>query len=327
MSTSCSSEEITDDSLYRSQYLYRNRCRIITTSSFLELQEVPHRVPEVKALLHLFRSGIDPGVQLGTDICDVVKSVDVPFNTIEGGYGTKDIIEQAVFLRAEVEDLDGEDEISWGSLLETQVWRFFDLQMTFSAKRAELWRLYDPALVQLLPDRAALARPKPDFAIGIKKGLDPSAFDIMIMDYVLHSIPAVDLSVSPEIACPFFICQSDSNMGRLRSAENRLANSMVMAHDILCSLNAQDELYVLGLVQQADCVRFYVSFSTRAIDEDGKAFTQRIRIIRLMTCGLDVNGCLSLLRFIEHVKEYGKTTFTRIVKEKSELAYAQMPSV
>ena len=54
---------------------------------------------------------------------------------------------------------------------------------------------------------------------------------------------------------------------------------MVMAHDILCSLNAQDDLYVLGLVQIADMLSSYISFSTRFIDEDGKPYTRDVSLL------------------------------------------------
>ena len=148
-----------------------------------------------------------------------------------------------------------------------------------------LWREYDPALKQLIPNRQLLSRPHPGFAIGLDTRLglsisSPFDFNEMTEDYKFHSIPAVDLFVYPSnLAFPFFICETKSDHGSRWTAENQMANAMVMAHDILCSLNAQDDLYVLGLVQIADMLSSYISFSTRFIDEDGKPYTRDVSLL------------------------------------------------
>lgn len=138
-----------------------------------------------------------------------------------------------------------------------------------------LWDRYDVAMMQLVPSRAELVQPKPDFAFGLQYKARTSIYN-KLCQWKDQSIPSVDAFVIPSLAMPFFVFESESNNGSMRTAENLLANSMTKAHDILCSLGLQDDLYVLGIVQIQFILYFYVSFSTRRIDEDGKAFTKSV---------------------------------------------------
>lgn len=100
----------------------------------------------------------------------------------------------------------------------------------------------------------------------------------------------------------------------IRTAENQLANSFIMAHDILCSLGVQDRLCVLGAIQMEHDFVTYMSFSTSQTDEDGKKYVDQVYILRVGQSFLnEYRGCLDCLRFVELAKEYGMGTFTDIV--------------
>lgn len=327
MSSIDSSGTTAAQSEYRDGPLYNNGIAIEPYRCYLNSQEMQNRLPEAKALVHLLASAIDPNVQLDHRTRDRLNSGIEPFTTSEGGYTRKEVIEQAVILYDAAPKHEDADKSVWSDLMRENVWNFFSLSKLFSLSQHHSWRAWDPALAQLIPERPQLSRPKPDFAIGLMTRPTPrSDFDRMTDTYKFHSVPAVDLFVrAKRLAFPFFICEFTSEHGSVRTAVNQLANSMVMAHDILCSLDAQDDLYILGLVQAADICKYYVSFSTRSIDEEGKPYTRDVRIIHIANGGLhDVSGCLSLLRFVEHVKEYGQTTFSSVIHEK--LASASPPT-
>lgn len=144
-------------------------------------------------------------------------------------------------------------------------------------------------------------------------------------------MPSVDLFVTSKLAVPFFIFESKSNAGNLRTAENQMATAMVQAHDILCSLDVQASLYILGMVQCALIAYPYVSFSCAIVDADGKSYCNsvstpivvtsladyQIRIVRLKLCDLsEADGLLRCLRFTEYVKTYGSGRFHNIITEK-----------
>lgn len=75
-----------------------------------------------------------------------------------------------------------------------------------------------------------------------------------------------------EVATPFLVIEvkkQDTHAGEL-TARNQLAGAMANAHDILCSLDVQDKLYVFGIVQIAHRFTIYASYSTRKVDEVSK---------------------------------------------------------
>ena len=319
MSTTDSNEGQTE---LRDATLPRNHVFFIEYSRLSKCSAIGHREKEVRALRDILRNDIDPSVTLDPDIRAKLKFPFTSFTTAEGAYRNKDVIEQAVLLREAAAPQADALKSEWiHDVLKPFVWDFFSLRTTFAKCMDHLWRAFDAALTQIEPRRAALSRPKPSFALGLDFQR-PSAMDEMALDYKYHSSPSVDLFVTYKTACPFFICESKSSAGAPRTAENQLATAMTMAHDILCSLDAQDSLSELGLVQLQFTLTFYVSFSARGFDEDRRPFAQDVYIIALRRCVLsDVGGCLSLLRFVEHVKEYGQNTFPCVVKEKIEQVY------
>lgn len=126
-----------------------------------------------------------------------------------------------------------------------------------------------------MPARVNLVQPKPDFAFGLKYDLESTMY-MKLRQWQDKSIPPVDAFVYTKFPMPFLILESKSARGSIGTAENQLANAMIKAHDILCSLNVQDRLYVLGMVQVQYHVDLYISFSLREIDGDGKPFTKKV---------------------------------------------------
>lgn len=136
------------------------------------------------------------------------------------------------------------------------------------------WYQYDTAVTHLIPARASLSRPKPDFAFGLLYETQSKLYD-RLLDWKDKSSPSVDLFVAELLAVPFLVVESRSNMGTLGEAENQLANSMVKAHDILCSLDAQSDLFILGMVQVQYLCQFYISFSTKR-EKDRKSHVDTV---------------------------------------------------
>lgn len=62
-----------------------------------------------------------------------------------------------------------------------------------------------------------------------------------------------------------------------------------MAHDILCSLDLQHELYILAIAQVQRTVNLYSSFSKRQLDEDGRPFCAEVCLI--LRAVLTAGGC------------------------------------
>ena len=116
--------------------------------------------------------------------------------------------------------------------------------------------------MQLLPKRANLSVPKPDFAFGLHWPTDSPFFDYA-HNWMDYTIPSTNAFCTPTLSFPFLICESKSSAGNLRTAENQLCNSLIKGHDILCSLNLQHELHLLGMTQVGPGIDLYASVSTR----------------------------------------------------------------
>lgn len=151
------------------------------------------------------------------------------------------------------------------------------LQQADPGSRDTLWRGYDvPIIPQLIRARAQLVKPKPDYAFGLP--YEPlSDIHDKLSSWSDRSIPSVNAFVTAGLPAPFFFLESKSKNGSWQAGENQLANGMIQAHDILCSLGVQDQLFVLGAVQVASEFHMYISFGTSRSDRDGKAYTHRVR--------------------------------------------------
>lgn len=141
-----------------------------------------------------------------------------------------------------------------------------------------MWFRYDPAIVQLIPDRSQLIRPKPGWAFGLRYEMR-SPMHKKLTEWKYKAKPSVDLFVTGTLGTPFLVVESQTNFGNEATGEHQLANSFVKAHDILCSLNVQSDLFVLGIVQVSYSCHMYISFSTRQQDEDEKVYTDSVGIL------------------------------------------------
>ena len=120
-----------------------------------------------------------------------------------------------------------------------------------------------------------LSIPRPNFAFGLSYHHRSDVWK-KILKWQDFSIPSISLIARQELSLPFLVIECKSDHGTLRQAEHQLANALVMSHDMLCSLNLQDSLYVFGIVQVELFVRFYISYSKRQLDEDGLAYCDEV---------------------------------------------------
>lgn len=128
--------------------------------------------------------------------------------------------------------------------------------------------------MQLIEARAQLVRPKPSFAFGLCYDQDTREYT-RLRRWQHASNPPVDAFVASELPVPFFLVESKSNNGSRQTGENQLANGMIQAHDVLCSLGVEDRLFVFGAVQVSYAVTVYISFST-SHTKKGKTFTNNV---------------------------------------------------
>lgn len=130
----------------------------------------------------------------------------------------------------------------------------------------------------MISARSDLCAAEPNFAFGLQFPKPSPAFS-KVLEYKHRSIPEIDLFVTADLALPFFIFESKSNNGSIRHAENQMANAMIKSHDILCSLDVQDATYIAGAIQVKFSLTFYLSFSSRSVDEHGRPFTQAVSFL------------------------------------------------
>lgn len=129
--------------------------------------------------------------------------------------------------------------------------------------------------MQLLPKRANLSVPKPDFAFGLCWPADSPSFDYA-HSWIDYTIPSTNAFCTPTLSFPFLICESKFSAGILRTAENQLCNSLIKDNDILCSLNFQHELHLLGMTQVGPGIDLYVSVSTQKCAAQGKLAVDKV---------------------------------------------------
>lgn len=173
-----------------------------------------------------------------------------------------------------------------------------------------MWRLHSAAAKQLPSDRVKLTnRLKPSFAIGLKYEEDSDMFRRM-WDLKLNCVPSIDVFAHPDLAVPFLIVESQPAKGNKWMSENKLASATVQAHEILCSLGVDDSVHISGMVYCDSFAHPYISFSLRTSGSDDTPHCSSVILVRLRGFPLDeMEGLLSLLRVIEHVKAYGLGIF------------------
>ena len=302
----------TEQAEYRRVTILRNKCWFLNYYDFMKSTKLIARRQEVRSLLDVTESDLNSAVD-GNCLSELEPKLStlVPkLRTKPGGYDNAGIITQAVRLLERLLPLTYKVEEEWTYALRQEVWDFFSLCETFSYSLGSiLWFRTDTAIAQLISARASLKQAKPDFACGLLYSEDSPMLS-RVLQWHAVVVPDVDLQVAPDLYIPFFIFESKSVSGSIIAAENHLANSMLRAHDILCSLRLNQSLYILGAIQHQFSLSLYVSFSLRTVDEDGKEYCESLHLVNYKTCLLnDVNGCLQFLQFMQHVKNYGSTTF------------------
>lgn len=120
-----------------------------------------------------------------------------------------------------------------------------------------------------------LSTPKPTFAFGLGWP-SRSRLSDYAHSWIDLTVPSTNAFCTDTLAFPFFICESKSSAGALRTAENQLCNSLVKSHDILCSLGLQDELHLLGMTQVGPGVDLYASFSTNSVALGGEVVVDTV---------------------------------------------------
>lgn len=174
-----------------------------------------------------------------------------------------------------------------------------------SYRQDEMWRAYGA----VIKHSEGLNRPNPPFACGMKYEAGNHIYR-ELHEWKFHSSPSVDLFVHPKLAVPFFIFESQPDEGTRYMAENNLANAMLQAHQVLCSMNLTKSLNVFGLIQDGAFFIPYISLSVRDYDSDNRPYCRSIRLVELDTWSLRCfEGILRLLRFLEYVKVYALTKF------------------
>lgn len=207
-------------------------------------------VPAATSLVQLLQHGVDSTIISNLETEARMLRMPRPFSSQVDGYKNRDVIRQAVLLGESVRTLaDDDNEADWIRLLHNLVWTYFQLTESFSHRYAcqfkltsktssedELWKDFDVPIKQLIPARANLITPKPDFAFGLKYKIRSAMYNKVRL-WENFSIPSVNLFVTCDVAMPFLVFESTSSAGTLRATENRPANSVIKAHDLLCSLN------------------------------------------------------------------------------------------
>lgn len=98
-------------------------------------------------------------------------------------------------------------------------------------------------------------------------------------------------------------------------AENKLADAIVKAHEVLCSLKPDEPSHIFGLIQSGWVLYPYISFSIPSNDSDYKSNWSSILLVRLNVCMLtELGGLLALLKVMEYVKVYGLGSFRENVE-------------
>lgn len=128
--------------------------------------------------------------------------------------------------------------------------------------------------------------------------------------------PKVDPLLTDDSATPFLIIEARkmNSVDGITAAKNQLAVAMARVHDVLCCLDIQDRLYVLGLVQIGPTVTIYASYSTtRPRQEDQIVLCDKVRsaarcatisayTIRLTLWGSDLSSFRNLERSFRNLK-------------------------
>lgn len=282
---------------YRVDSLGSNGVYLHNVSALQDIAALRHFSGVVQSAKDILETSIDSSFLPSTEQVTFLKRFGGKISVQDNGYDNPAVINMAFKLRGTVDDLlDDATESEWISFINEHLWNFFGMKTTFSSRYVSmtqkmtitnslsqglLWRGYDQAVIQVNQARANLVKPKPDFAFGLKYSAQSFMWD-QLKGWKDKSIPSVDAFVTPKLATPFLMLQSKSNAGSKRTAENQLANAVIKAHDILCSLNLQDQLYVLGMVQIECDISLYMTFSTREIDQDRKPFADRVSCSRLL---------------------------------------------
>lgn len=281
---------------YRVDSLGENGVYLRSVSALQDIAALRHFSGVVQSAKDILETSIDSSFLPSTEQASLLKRLGLKISIQDGGYSNPAVINMAFELRGSVDNLDDANESDWMNFINEKIWNFFGMKTTFSSRYVSmmqkmtitnnlsqdlLWRGYDQAVIQVNAARANLVKPKPDFAFGLNYTSQSFMWN-QLKKWKDKSIPSVDAFVTPKLTMPFLIVESKSNAGSKRTAENQLANAVIKAHDILCSLNLQDQLYVLGMVQIECDISLYMTFSTREIDQDRKPFADRVSCSRLL---------------------------------------------
>lgn len=121
-------------------------------------------------------------------------------------------------------------------------------------------------------------------------------------------------SVHRLLTLPFLMMVSKTQNGSMYEAGNQLANSMMKAHEALCSLNINEPIYLFGIIQHNTSIAQFGSDADRSTDSDNNTYWNTIRIVRISESPQDLEGILWLFRFIEYVKAYALGPYRDLVE-------------